>query len=152
MWSYENAECNAPPRVRLTHSQIILQVRPGSDVHKKAAVLDNWYRHQLKDKVSPMIAIWEKKIGVSVIKLTIQKMKTKWGSCTHSLRTIRINLELAKKPSEFLEYVVVHELAHLIEPSHNHRFVALMDQCMSKWRFYREELNRLPVHHESWRY
>ncbi|HAT8315143.1 TPA: M48 family metallopeptidase [Legionella pneumophila] len=141
-------ECNAPPSVQLTHSQIILQVRPGSDVHKKAEILDNWYRRQLREKVLLILATWERKMGVSVSKLTIQKMKTKWGSCTHSLKSIRINLELAKKPSEFLEYVIVHELAHLIEPSHNHRFVALMEQFMPKWQFYRDELNRLPIPHE----
>ncbi|MBN9226613.1 MULTISPECIES: M48 family metallopeptidase [Legionella] len=138
-------ECDAPPKVQLNHSQILLQIRPGTNVHKKAEIMDNWYRHQLREKIHSLITAWERKIGVSVSKFTIQKMKTKWGSCTHSLRSIRINLELAKKPSEFLEYVVVHELVHLIEPSHNHRFVALMDQFIPKWRFYRDELNRLPI-------
>ncbi|HAU1490442.1 TPA: M48 family metallopeptidase [Legionella pneumophila] len=145
-------ECDAPPKVQLNHSQILLQIRPGTNVHKKAEIMDNWYRQQLREKIHPIITAWERKMGVSVSKFTIQKMKTKWGSCTHSLSSIRINLELAKKPSEFLEYVVVHELAHLIEPSHNHRFVALMDQFMPKWRFYRDELNRLPVHYEHWLY
>ena len=140
-------ECDAHPKVQLNHSQIILQVHPGSDIHKKAAVLDNWYRNQLREKTFPMIKAWEKKMEVSVSKLTIQKMKTKWGSCNPLLRSIRINLELAKKPSDFLEYVVVHELTHLIEPSHNHRFKELMDKFMPKWRFYKDELNRLPLGH-----
>lgn len=138
-------ELEACPKVQLTHSQIILQVRPGSDIHKKAAVLDNWYRHQLKETILPMIRKWENKMGVSVSKLTIQKMKTKWGSCTPSLGSIRINLDLARRSTELLEYVVVHELSHLIEPSHNHRFVSLMDQFLPKWRLFRDELNRLPV-------
>lgn len=138
-------ECDAPPKVQLTGSQLILQVRPGSDRNKKSAVLDNWYRNQLKEKILPLIALWEKKMKVSISELTIQKMKTRWGSCTPSLCSIRINLELAKKSTELVEYVIVHELAHLIEPSHNHRFVALMDQFIPKWRFYRDELNRLPM-------
>jgi predicted metal-dependent hydrolase len=84
-------------------------------------------------------------MGVQVDSFTVRKMKTKWGSCTPALQTIRLNLELAKKPAECLEYVVVHELVHLLEPSHNHRFIALMDSFMPKWRFYRAELNRLPI-------
>jgi predicted metal-dependent hydrolase len=79
-------------------------------------------------------------------------MKTKWGSCNHMARTLRLNMELAKKPRECLEYIVVHEMTHLLEPTHNARFVALMDQYMPQWQFYREQLNRLPVSHEDWAY
>jgi predicted metal-dependent hydrolase len=82
----------------------------------------------------------------------VRKMKTKWGSCTPASKNILINLELAKKPAECLEYIVVHELTHLLEPTHNSRFIALMTQFMPKWRFYRDELNRLPVRHEDWDY
>lgn len=91
-------------------------------------------------------------MGVKVEKLFLQRMKTKWGSCNHEAKNIRINTELAKKPPECLEYIVVHELVHLIEPTHNDRFIALMNQYMPKWRMYKDELNRLPVRHEEWGY
>jgi predicted metal-dependent hydrolase len=84
-------------------------------------------------------------MDLQVNSFTIRKMKTKWGSCTPSLGTIRFNLELAKKPAECLEYVVVHEMVHLLEPSHNQRFIAFMDSFMPKWRLYQSELNRLPI-------
>ena len=145
-------ERDAAPQVSLSHSKIMLQVRPGSDEVKKRSVLDEWYRQQLKEKVSILISQWEKKMKVSVAKYTVRKMKTKWGSCTPESRTIRINLELAKKPPECLEYIIVHELVHLIEPTHNNRFIGLMDQYLPKWKFYREDLNKLPVRHEKWSY
>ena len=89
---------------------------------------------------------------VKVEQLFVQKMKTKWGSCSPGSASIRLNTDLAKKPRECLEYIVVHEMAHLLEPTHNSRFIALMDLFMPNWRFYREGLNRLPVRHEIWRY
>lgn len=143
-------ERDAVPQVSLSHSQIVLQIRPGTDEVKKRSVLDEWYRQQLREKVSLLVTQWEKKMDVSVAQLTIRKMKTKWGSCSPASRSIRINLELAKKPPEHLEYIVVHELAHLLEPSHNSRFIALMDHYLPKWRFFRDELNFLPVRHEDW--
>ena len=82
----------------------------------------------------------------------VQRMKTKWGSCNHHARTIRLNTDLAKKPSECLEYLIVHELVHLLEPTHNASFIALMNQYMPKWQSHRQTLDRLPVRHESWRY
>lgn len=91
-------------------------------------------------------------MGVKVRRLFIQKMKTKWGSCNHRTGSIRLNTDLARKPRECLEYIVVHEMVHLIEPTHNERFIALMNQFMPKWRSYRDVLNRLPVRHESWDY
>lgn len=145
-------EQDVPPRVSLSHSNIMLQVRPGADELKKRAVLDTWYRQQLNEKVSHLIVQWEKKMNVSVAQFTIRKMKTKWGNCSPAARTIRLNLELAKKPPECLEYIVVHEMVHLLEPSHNSIFIAQMDRFMPKWRFYREELNTLPVRHEDWQY
>jgi predicted metal-dependent hydrolase len=77
-------------------------------------------------------------------------MKTKWGSCAAGLQNIRLNTELAKKPPECLEYIVLHEMVHLLEPTHNARFVALMDRFMPRWQHHREVLNRLPVRHEQW--
>jgi hypothetical protein len=89
---------------------------------------------------------------VQVERFFVQRMKTKWGSCNHGAHSIRLNTELAKKPRECLEYIVVHEMTHVLEPTHNARFVALMDQFMPQWQFYRDQLNRLPVSHEDWAY
>ena len=136
----------------LSASKLHLQVRPGATEAKKQAVLEQWYREQLKEAASPLIAKWEPLMGVKATRLFVQRMKTKWGSCTPGFRSIRLNTELAKKPPECLEYIVVHELLHLLEPTHNHRFVALMDQFMPKWQHYRDMLNRLPVRHEEWEY
>ena len=91
-------------------------------------------------------------MGVKVEGFYVQQMKTKWGSCNHSARTIRLNTELAKKPKDCLEYVVVHEMAHLLEPTHNARFIAMMDLFMPNWRLHRDHLNQLPVRHEEWAY
>ncbi len=145
-------EHDAPPQVTLEHSVLVLQVRPGADDAKKQVVLDAWYRDQLKTKTLVLFDKWAPHIGVAVPSLTVRKMKTRWGSCTPATLHVLINLELAKKPPECLEYIVVHELTHLLEPTHNKRFIALMTQFMPKWQFYRDELNRLPVRHEEWGY
>ena len=145
-------ESHAAPSVALQHSRLLLRVRPGTDAQKKQAIVEAWYRQQLKKAVPPLLARWEPLMGVKVERFFVQRMKTKWGSCNHGARTIRLNTELAKKPRECLEYIVVHEMTHLLEPTHNARFVALMDQCMPQWRFYRDQLNRLPVSHEDWAY
>jgi hypothetical protein len=145
-------EKSAAPRVELKHSTMLLSVRPKADANKKQSVVDDWYRRQLKEAISSLINKWERHLGVTVERIIVRKMKTKWGSCVPESKTIRINLELAKKPTECLEYIVVHEMVHLLEPTHNGNFVALMDQFMPKWRFYRDKLNRLPVRHENWRY
>ena len=145
-------EHDAPPQVTLEHSVLVLQVRPGADDAKKQVVLDAWYRDQLKTKTLVLFDKWAPHIGVAVPSLTVRKMKTRWGSCTPATLHVLINLELAKKPPECLEYIVVHELTHLLEPTHNKRFIALMTQFMPKWQFYRDELNRLPVQHEEWGY
>lgn len=115
-------------------------------------ILDEWYRNLLKEAAAPIIAKWEAQLSVKVHRLFVQHMKTKWGSCNQGRGTIRLNTELAKKPQECLEYLIVHELVHLIEPTHNAHFVALMDRCMPRWQFYRQVLNRLPLRHESWEY
>ena len=143
-------EKDQPPNVKLTHSEIVLQIRPGSDALKRAAVLNEWYRQQLKDAMFPLVEKWQETLGVNAKRIIVQRMKTKWGSCTPQTKIIRLNLELTKKPHECLEYIVVHELLHLIEPSHNSRFVSLLEQHLPRWKFYRDELNRLPVKHEEW--
>jgi predicted metal-dependent hydrolase len=145
-------EKEAVPAVELTHRKMLLQIRPGSREEKKQDILEAWHRDQLKIAAIPLIAKWEPLLAVRVSSFIVRKMKTKWGSCSPRLRTIRLNTELAKKPPECLEYIVVHEMIHLLEPTHNDRFVALMDQFMPRWQFHRQTLNRLPVRHEQWAY
>lgn len=146
--------CESPqaPSVELRHSRMLLRVRPGADEQKREAIVEEWYRQQLKQAAPPLIAKWERLTGAKVERFFVQRMKTKWGSCNHRAHTIRLNTELAKKPRECVEYIVVHELVHLLEPTHNARFLALMDRFMPKWQFYRDVLNRLPVRRENWDY
>lgn len=146
------SEKDEAPSVELKHHRMLLQVRPGTDLAKREALVEAWYREQLKQAVPPLLARWQPLMGVHAERFFVQRMKTKWGSCNHRARTIRLNTELAKKPPECLEYIVVHELVHLLEPTHNPRFVALMDRFMPKWQFHREVLNRLPVRREEWDY
>jgi len=145
-------EVEEAPSVELKHNKMVLRVRPGTDDKKKQAIIDAWYREQLKKAVPPLIARWEPVMGVKVERFFVQRMKTKWGSCNHKAHNIRLNTELAKKPPECLEYIIIHEMAHLLEPTHNSRFVTLMDRFMLKWQFYRDKLNQLPVSHENWIY
>ena len=102
--------------------------------------------------MTPLVRRWEEKIGVKVHEFGIRKMRTKWGTCNPRTNRIWLNLDLAKKPAECLEYIIVHEMVHLLERLHNDRFIALMDRYLPKWRFYRDELNRLPIRHDDWRY
>jgi predicted metal-dependent hydrolase len=145
-------ERDAAPGVELRHSQLVLQVRPATGEEKRQAILEDWYRTQLKAAVPPLVAKWEQLMRVKVERFFVQRMKTKWGSCSPATCGIRLNTDLAKKPRECLEYIVVHEMAHLLEPTHNGRFIGLMDLFMPTWRFHREVLNRLPVRHETWGY
>lgn len=145
-------EVNKPPSVELKHNKMILRIRPGTDDKKKKDIIDSWYREQLKKAVPPLIAKWELLLNVKVERFFVQRMKTKWGSCNHQAHSIRLNTELSKKPKECLEYVVIHEMVHLLEPTHNSRFISLMDQFISQWKFYRDKLNQLPVSHEEWIY
>jgi predicted metal-dependent hydrolase len=145
-------EVNEPPSVELKHKWLRVQVRPGADEEKRKEILADWYRTQLKLEAPPLIAKWEQLMGVQVERFFVQRMKTKWGSCNHTAGTIRLNTELAKKPKECLEYIVVHEMAHLLEPTHNDRFIEIMNLFLPQWRAYRDELNRLPVRHENWIY
>jgi predicted metal-dependent hydrolase len=146
------AENDSAPEVELKRNLLFLRIRPGSNEQKKQAVLEEWYRDQLKGAVPPLIAQWEPLLGIKVKRFFVQRMKTKWGSCSHRAGSIRLNSELAKKPPECLEYIVMHEMIHLIEPTHNSRFIALLDRFMPNWRFQRQELNCLPVRHETWGY
>lgn len=148
----EVTEFDAAPLVELNHSKLLVRVRPGSDEKKKQAVVEEWYRGQLRNLAVELIARWEPQMGVQVETFYIQRMKTRWGSCNPHARAIRLNTELAKKPPECLEYIVVHEMTHLLEPTHNARFTALLDQFMPNWKLVREELNRSPLGHVTWEY
>lgn len=143
-------EQDRAPGVELQHGWLLLRVRPGADTEKKRAVVETWYRALLREALPPLIGKWEPLLGVRVERFFVQRMKTKWGSCNPQACSIRLNSELAKKPRLCLEYVVVHEMAHLIEPRHNARFVALLDRSMPQWRLERDRLNQLPVGHEEW--
>ncbi|MGE5416706.1 MAG: M48 family metallopeptidase [Acidobacteriota bacterium] len=145
-------EVDAQPKVELKHSTLVLYVRPGTSIEKRQLILDAWYRNQLKNTVPALIEKWEEKLNVKVSEFGIKKMKTKWGSCNREAKRIWLNLELAKKPLECLEYIVVHEMVHLLERKHNGLFAAYMNEYLPKWRFYKEELNKLPVRHENWSY
>lgn len=141
---------DAKPSVRLDHKRITLTVRPGSDQTKRADVLHQWHKALLHEAIPPIIAKWEPKLVTTVNGYFLQRMKTKWGSCNHSGGNIRLNTELVKKPKDLLEYVVVHEMAHLLEPTHNDRFVAILDHHYPTWREARAELNELPLAAEDW--
>ncbi|HUH74675.1 MAG TPA: SprT family zinc-dependent metalloprotease [Chitinophagales bacterium] len=145
-------EHNYPPKVVLKHSKIELYIKPNSNEEKRQEILDDWYRAQLKELTPNLIKKWEEVIGVQASEVSIRKMKTKWGSCNTTTKKIILNLELSKKPLESIEYIIVHELVHLLERSHNEIFVGYMNKFMPKWRFYREELNKLPFRHIEWKY
>ncbi len=139
------------PSVQLSHRKITLCVRPGSDMAKREAVMHEWHKGLLHGLVPHLIKKWEVKLDVAVSGYFLQRMKTKWGSCNHRAGNIRLNTELVKKPRDLLEYVVVHEIVHLIEPKHSERFIALMNKNYPTWREARAELNELPLTSEIWK-
>jgi predicted metal-dependent hydrolase len=142
---------DARPCVALDHKRIMLTVRPRSNLTKRAEVIHEWHKQLLHEAVPPIIQKWERKLAVKVRSYFLQRMKTKWGSCNHKLGHIRLNTELIKKPKDLLEYVIVHEMVHLIEPTHSRRFVALLQKHYPTWRESRAELNELPLAAETWR-
>jgi len=146
------SEDSVPASIELKHGRMLLTIRPGTDEESRRVILEGWYREQIRKAAQPLLAQWAPLMGVEVERYFVRRMKTKWGSCNPSSRTIRLNTELAKKPPECLEYIIVHELAHLIEPTHNERFVAVMDRFMPQWEVYRQLLNRLPIRREKWSY
>lgn len=141
-------EVDEAPSVELTHTQLVLKVRRGSDRNKMKVVLDEWYRKQVRAAVPELAAKFSSRLEVNIDRLFVQDMKTKWGSCAPGNGSIRLNTDLARRSPEYLEYVVLHELVHLIEPTHNARFTAIMDAQMPNWRQLRDELNRLPLQDE----
>ena len=144
-------EKDAKPFVRLSHRRITLTVRPGSNTAKREQVIHEWQKALLHEAVPALIRKWQSKLGVTVSGYFLQRMKTKWGGCNHRAGNIRLNTELVKKPKDLLEYVVVHEMLHLVEPTHSERFVALLGEHYPTWREARAELNALPLSAEAWR-
>lgn len=145
-------EHNAAPKVVLKHNSIELYVRKGATTAQKEDILQGWYRQQLRKLIPQYIAKFEKKMNINVFDIRIRSMKTKWGTCNHEAKRIWLNTELAKKPIESIEYVLVHEMVHLIERNHNEMFIAYMDEFLPKWKHLREELNRSALGHVEWSY
>lgn len=145
-------EHNAPPTLKLKHRNMIILVRPGMDREKREQFLEHWYRDQVKIKTQLLIQKWQPILKVHVEGYYVQRMKTRWGSCNTNARTIRINSELGKKSPSCLEYIVVHELVHLLERTHNERFRSHLNQVLPAWTTIRDELNRAPLAHNDWSY
>lgn len=141
---------DAKPSVTVDHKRITLCVRPDSTAERRAAVMHDWHKTLLHAAIPPLLEEWQGRLGVQATGYFLQRMKTKWGSCNHRAGHIRLNTELVKKPKDLLEYVIVHELAHLIEPTHSERFVALLERHYPTWREARAELNALPLTAEQW--
>jgi len=145
-------EVNEKPKITIKHKTLVLQIRPNTSTQKRKEILDDWYRNEMKQTIPELLKKWEQRIGVQANDFRIKIMRTKWGSCNIEAKRIWLNLELAKKPIECLEYIIVHELVHLLERNHNTRFVSYMNHYMPQWRHYREELNKLPFRHTDWKY
>ena len=144
-------ERDTKPSVIVDHKRITLSVRPGSDHAERASIIHEWHKTLMHEFIPSLISKWEPKLGVQVAAYFLQRMKTKWGSCNHKAGNIRLNTELVKKPKDLIEYVVVHEMLHLIEPTHSDRFVSLLTENFPTWREARSELNELPLAAEEWR-
>lgn len=129
-----------------------LFVRPGSETEQRARAMQCWYRQQLKAAIPPLIVKWEPILDVRVAEWHVRRMETKWGTCTIEARRIWLNLELVKKPPRCLDYIVLHEMTHLLERHHNERFTAYMDEFMPQWRLHRDELNQAPLGRVDWDY
>lgn len=138
------------PNLETKGSRINLTVKGGASREDKEQIFERWHRKVLAEFVEERLPDWEDRMGVTCDKVLIRRMRTKWGSCTHSKKTIRLNTELVKKPKDCVEYVLVHELAHLLVPNHSGAFIDLMDKCLPSWRERRNLLNSLPVRHERW--
>lgn len=142
---------DAKAAVSLDHRRLTLTVRPGSDAAKRAEVIHAWHKTLLHQVVPDLIRKWERKLGVTVAGYFLQRMKTKWGGCNERARHIRLNTELVKKPKDLLEYVIVHEMIHLLEPTHSERFIVLLNKHYPSWREARAELNELPLSAQVWK-
>lgn len=128
-----------------TKTYLDMYVKPSYITEQKAELLKEWYRSELKKVLSELLPKWEKILGVQANEVKVQTMRTKWGSCNTEKGNLLFNIELAKKPYDCIEYVVVHELAHLLERTHNDNFIAYLDKYLPNWKHLKEELNSLPV-------
>jgi predicted metal-dependent hydrolase len=140
----------AKPCVFVDHKRMTLIVRPGSGEAKRSEVMHRWHKELLHKAIPPLIQKWEAKLGIKVQRYYLQRMKTKWGGCNHRMGRIRLNTELVKKPKHLIEYVILHEMAHLLEPTHSERFIAILDKHYPTWRDARAELNELPLAAQAW--
>ena len=140
------------PEVIVSPRRIHLAIHPGSSPEHRSEVVEKFYRDQVREASGPLFEEWEPRIGVRHQRLYVQRMKTRWGSCTPDSGSIRLNTDLAKKPPICIEYILVHELIHLIEPTHNARFRELMTFHLPDWPYRRSVLNSLPLRHEEWGY
>jgi predicted metal-dependent hydrolase len=138
------------PHVELDGERLLLYVPENTDIDARLKLLQDWQRAQLRAAIPALIETWEPSIGRSVPRWSIQRMKTKWGSCNRETGHIRFNLELAKKHPRCLEYIVVHEMTHLLERGHGERFTKLMDSFLPDWRSRRDDLNNAPLTDEQW--
>jgi predicted metal-dependent hydrolase len=145
-------EAEGVPSIKLSHRRMRLTVRPGTDVEKRSQIIEDWYREQVRLTAAGLVQDWEPRLNVTVNRVYLRRMKTRWGSCNHSAGTIRLNTDLGRKPVQCLEYIIVHEMVHLLEPSHNEVFQQHMNQFLPDWKARREALNQLPVRHENWHY
>lgn len=144
-------ETDARPRVELRgHHGLVLHVRPEWTAEDRERLLQRWYRERLRDLVPRLLDKWQDELHVTVREWGIKRMKTKWGSCNPKARRIWLNLELIKKPPACLEYVLVHELVHLLAPNHGAGFLGLMNRHLPTWRRRRTELNAAPLAREAW--
>lgn len=146
-------EVELPAKVLIKNKTYLeLTVRPDTSRDRKEKLLEEFYRVELKKRIPELIEKWEKKIGVKVSSWGVKKMTTKWGTCNREAKRIWINLELAKKPIECLEYIIVHEIMHIIERHHNDKFMSLMTKHLPRWKQLKNELNNSPVSHIDWEY
>ncbi|MEM7626081.1 MAG: SprT family zinc-dependent metalloprotease [Planctomycetota bacterium] len=145
-------EQNTRPTVEREHQRLVLTVRPDANEASRHTILEDWYREQVRIATAELINAWEDKIEVEVTKVYIQCMKTRWGSCNSQAKTIRLNTDLGRKSPECLEYIVVHEMIHILEPTHNERFQSYMSHFMPDWKHRRQVLNQLPLRHANWTY
>lgn len=144
---------DAPPRIGIRNATTIdLHIWKNADAKQREGVLQEWYRQQLKEMIPPLVEKWERIVGVNVADWRVKLMKTKWGSCSIQARRVWLNLELVKRPIHCLEYIIVHEMVHLLERHHNERFKAHMDKFMPQWRHRKNELARGPLGHFEWDY
>ncbi len=134
------------------NAKMVLQVSPNTSIDNRALVFNNWYRENLKATIPQLLDKWQPVVGKTASRWGVKKMKTKWGSCNIAEKRIWINLELAKKSPECLEYILVHELVHLHERHHNDNFRKLMDAFLPQWRKSRDTLKSEPLAYENWEY